>query len=201
MVDSKKFKLQKIDKGIDSFFPKVVLEENTIPFDFSRKLTALQRPLYAYILTLLPNRTEAEDILQETNLILCRKAGEYDPEGHFQGWAFNIARFQVMGHMSKHKRSKLYFSPDIIENLAEEAVDSIQMDLSRRALQVCYELLPKHMKAMAKLRFREDKSLLEISRILKRPMGSVSATLHRIRLNLISCVKDKIPRIEAEMDA
>jgi DNA-directed RNA polymerase specialized sigma24 family protein len=57
------------------------------------------------------------------------------------------------------------------------------------------------MKAMAKLRFREDKSLLEISRILKRPMGSVSATLHRIRLNLISCVKDKIPTIEAEMDA
>jgi DNA-directed RNA polymerase specialized sigma24 family protein len=43
--------------------------------------------------------------------------------------------------------------------------------------------------------------LLEISRILKRPMGSVSATLHRIRLNLISCVKDKIPTIEAEMDA
>ena len=177
------------------------MEEDPIPFDFSRKLTALQRPLYAYILTLLPNRTEAEDVLQETNLILCRKAKEYDPDGHFQGWAFNIARYQVMGHMSKFKRSKLYFSPDLIENLAEESADIIQMDLSRKALQICYELLPKHMKAMAQLRFREDKSLSEISEALKRPMGSVSATLHRIRINLIACVKEKIPSMEAEMDS
>ena len=177
------------------------MKEEPIPFDFSRKLTALQRPLYAYILTLLPNRSEAEDILQETNLILCRKAGEYNPEGHFQGWAFNIARYQVMGHISKFKRSKLYFSPDLIENLAEETVDLKQMDLSRRALQVCYELLPKHMKAMAKLRCQEEKSLLQISKVLKRPMGSVSATLHRIRINLIACVKEKIPSIEADLDS
>ena len=190
-----------VDKSFYSIFHVEVLEEEPIPFDFSRKLTALQRPLYAYILTLLPNRTEAEDVLQETNLILCRKANQYDPKGHFQGWAFNIARYQVMGHISKFKRSRLYFSPDLIENLAEESVDLVQMDLSRKALQICYELLPKHMKAMAQLRFREDKSLIEISKILKRPMGSVSATLHRIRINLIACVKNKIPTIEAELDA
>jgi len=54
---------------------------------------------------------------------------------------------------------------------------------------------------MAKLRFQEEKSLLEISKTLKKPMGSVSATLHRIRINLIACVKEKIPSIEAEMDS
>ena len=85
--------------------------------------------------------------------------------------------------------------------LSEETVDLKQMDLSRRALQVCYELLPKHMKAMAKLRFQEEKSLLQISKVLKRPMGSVSATLHRIRINLIACVKEKIPSIEADLDS
>ena len=177
-----------------------LLEDNLVPFDFSQKLTALQKPLYAYILTLLPNRTEAEDVLQETNLILCRKASEYDPKGHFQGWAFNIARYQVMGHISKFKRSKLFFSPDLIENLAEEALDLKDLDLSRKALQICYGLLPKHMKPIAQLRFREDKSLLEISKKLKRPMGSVSATLHRIRINLISCVKNKMPSLEAELE-
>ena len=52
----------------------------------------------------------------------------------------------------------------------------------------------------AQLRFREDKSLLEISKKLKRPMGSVSATLHRIRINLISCVKNKMPSLEAELE-
>ena len=84
---------------------------------------------------------------------------------------------------------------------AQAATDLKQMDLSRRALQVCYELLPKHMKSMAKLRFQEEKSLLQISKVLKRPMGSVSATLHRIRINLIACVKEKIPAIEADLDS
>ena len=31
-------------------------------------------------------------------------------------------------------------------------------------------------------------------------MGSVSATLHRIRINLISCVKNKMPSLEAELE-
>jgi RNA polymerase sigma-70 factor (ECF subfamily) len=189
-----------LTKSINHFPYLNTLEENLVPFDFSQKLTALQKPLYAYILSLLPNRTQAEDVLQETNLILCKKANEYDPEGHFQGWAFNIARYQVMGHISKFKRSKLHFSPDLVDSLAEESEDLVDLDLSRKALQICYELLPKHMKPMAILRFREDKSLSEISKKLKRPMGSVSATLHRIRINLINCVRKKIPKLEAESD-
>ena len=105
-----------------------------------------------------------------------------------------------MGHISKFKRSKLCFSPELVETLAEEVIDLKDLDLSRKALQICYELLPKHMKPIATLRFREDKSLLEISKKLKRPMGSVSATLYRIRINLINCVKKRMPSLEAELD-
>ena len=66
---------------------------------------------------MVPNRSEAEDILQETNLILCQKANEYDPSGHFQGWAFKIARFQVMKHMTKVKRSKLNLAMNLLKKL------------------------------------------------------------------------------------
>ena len=119
-------------------FVNGLVTEDLVPFDFSRKLTALQRSLYAYILTLLPNRTDAEDVLQETNLILCRKANEYDPEGHFQGWAFQIARYQVMAHITKSKRNRLQFSTDIIETLAAEQIDTKKLALSQKALQLCY---------------------------------------------------------------
>ena len=171
-----------------------------MPFDFSRKLTALQRSLYAYILTLLPNRADAEDVLQETNLILCRKANEYDPQGHFQGWAFQIARYQVMAQITKTKRSRLQFSTEIIETLAAEEFDTKRMALSQKALQLCYDLLPVHMKKIARLRFREDSNLKDISAKVGRPLGSVSATLHRIRINLTDCVRKKLPLIEAESE-
>ena len=176
------------------------MSDDLVPFDFSRKLTALQRSLYAYILTLLPNRADAEDVLQETNLILCRKANEYDPQGHFQGWAFQIARYQVMAQITKTKRSRLQFSTEIIETLAAEEFDTKRMALSQKALQLCYDLLPVHMKKIARLRFREDSNLKDISAKVGRPLGSVSATLHRIRINLTDCVRKKLPLIEAESE-
>ena len=176
------------------------MSDDLVPFDFSRKLTALQRSLYAYILTLLPNRADAEDVLQETNLILCRKANEYDPKGHFQGWAFQIARYQVMAQITKTKRSRLQFSTEIIETLAAEEFDTKRMALSQKALQLCYDLLPVHMKKIARLRFREDSNLKDISAKVGRPLGSVSATLHRIRINLTDCVRKKLPLIEAESE-
>ena len=176
------------------------MSDDLVPFDFSRKLSALQRSLYAYILTLLPNRTDAEDVLQDTNLILCRKASEYDPKGHFQGWAFQIARYQVMAHITKSKRSRLQFSTEIIEALAAEELDTKRIALNQKALQLCYDLLPDHMKRIARLRFREDSQLKDIAKKVGRPLGSVSATLHRIRINLMECARRKMPLVEAEND-
>ena len=98
--------------------------------EFVELMSSFQGRLYGLILSLVANPDATNDILQETNLILCRKANEYDSKGHFQGWAFNIARYQVMGHISKFKRSKLFFSPDLIENLAEEALDLKDLDLA-----------------------------------------------------------------------
>ena len=135
------------------------MDSPPIPFEYSRKLTAIQRPLYAYILSLLPNRSDAEDILQETNLILCRKADEYDPNKHFQGWAFRIARYQIMAHMTKAKRSKISFSNELVDAMAEEDFDASTIQVTQRALQICYDLLPKHMRAIARLRFKDEKNL------------------------------------------
>ena len=40
-------------------------------------LTQHQRRIFAYIYTLVHDRTDAEDILQETNLIICEKFHEF----------------------------------------------------------------------------------------------------------------------------
>ena len=163
-----------------------------VPLEFTKNLSSIQRKLYAFILSMCPNRADAEDILQETNLILCQKCHEYDPDGHFQGWAFSIARFQVMKHITKFRRSKLYFSSETIDNIADEMESNDDLVSTRKVLQVCYEQLPKHMTEIARLRFKEELNLKEISSRLNRPIGSVSATLHRIRANLRICVKNKL---------
>ena len=45
---------------------------------FVERLGSCQDRLFAYILMLLSNRDAALDVLQETNLVLWRKAAEFD---------------------------------------------------------------------------------------------------------------------------
>ena len=172
----------------------------TVSLEYSQKLTSIQKSLYGFILSMVPNRSEAEDILQETNLILCQKANEYDPEGHFQGWAFKIARFQVLKHMTNVKRSKLQFSTEFIEEVASEEFDSRKILATQKALAICYELLPESMKVIANLRFKQYQSIKFISKSVNRPLGAISSTLYRVRQKLVDCVQDKILTIESEMD-
>jgi RNA polymerase sigma-70 factor (ECF subfamily) len=176
------------------------VSDNSVSFEFSQKLVGVQRNLYAFILSLLANRSDAEDVLQETNLILCQKSKEYDPEGNFRSWAFNIARYQVLAHLTKKRRSKIHFSNELVETLASEEFDSQKHRIAQRALQICYNLLPEHMKEIARLRFKEDQSMKQICKALKRPIGAISGTLFRIRQNLVQCVREKIPKLEADTE-
>jgi len=175
------------------------VSSESISFEFSQKLVGLQKPLYAFILSLIHHRSDAEDVLQETNLILCKKSEEYDPAGNFQSWAFRIARFQVMGHLTKKRRSKICFSNELVDALAEEDLDVRKFQLMQKALQICFQKLPDHLKEIAHLRFKEESPLKSISKKLKRPVGSISASLFRIRENLTKCVRYKA--IQMEMDA
>ena len=48
-----------------------------------QRITECQRRLYAYILTLLPGTQQADDVLQETNLVLWAKGTLLTPQ-HLQ---------------------------------------------------------------------------------------------------------------------
>jgi len=157
-----------------------------------------QLPLYNFILTLVPHKQDAEDILQKTNLIICEKAESYDHSKSFKGWAFAIAKFQVMAFRTKNYRSKVSFSNELTENLAEEYVDHVTPHLKKEALNRCYKKLPEHMKKIAHLRFKNSLSLKEISTSTNRSIGAISSTLHRIRENLMKCIKDAYQEVEQE---
>ncbi len=176
------------------------MSSESISFEFSQKLVGLQKPLYAFILSLVHNRSDAEDVLQETNLILCKKSEEYESSGNFQAWAFRIARFQVMAHLTRRRRSKICFSNELVDTLVEEDFDVRKFQLMQKALQICFQKLPKHLKEIARLRFKEESPVKIISETLNRPVGSISASLFRIRENLAKCVRLKTIQIEAESE-
>ena len=168
-----------------------------ISFEFSQLLTKSQRRIYAFNLTLIANRAEAEDILQETNLILCRKAAEYDPDRHFLAWAFKIARFQTMAHMKTRSRSPLVFQEDLMEKLSDDAENLDGFGSLQRALAQCMEKLTKRNRELIRIRYEQGMSLEDSAKELGKPKGTVSMALYRIRIALWRCVERTMKEMEA----
>ena len=92
---------------------------------FVKLMTAHQGRLYAYVLSLLGDPDQANDVLQEANLVLWRTAGEFQMGSNFRAWAFRIAHFQVMAHRQRQLRDRLVFDDEMLAVLdpAAKAVD------------------------------------------------------------------------------
>ena len=73
------------------------------------------------IVALLPDFAAAEDVLQETFLVVQRKASEFDRASNFLAWAFRIARLQVMKAQTAHQRHVERLSDAVLESLAASA--------------------------------------------------------------------------------
>jgi RNA polymerase sigma-70 factor (ECF subfamily) len=87
---------------------------------FVRDLTAHQSRLRGLIRCLLFDPTDVEDVWQDTNVLLIKKADEFQPGTDFWAWSSCIARYQVLTHCKKVKRSRVIFSTDALEALAAD---------------------------------------------------------------------------------
>ena len=75
-----------------------------------------QLGLRAFILSLEPNFTDAEDLLQEVFLVITRKANEFQEGTNFFAWGCTIARFKLMELLRRRAKSQA-LSEEVIEAL------------------------------------------------------------------------------------
>jgi RNA polymerase sigma-70 factor (ECF subfamily) len=154
-------------------------------------IAGAQRPLYAYIRTLIGPWGDAEDILQEVNLVLCRKAGEYDGRGQFLTWACRVAYLQVLAHLKRRQRDRhLYFDEGVLADLAQPLASQVErLDSRQEALHHCLARLSPEHRQLIRARYAAGGSVQKIAQEVGRPVGSVRVTLHRIRTLLLQCME------------
>ena len=58
---------------------------------FVRHFAGAEHEIYRYVLALVPNGSDAQDIVQETAVALWRKFDEYNPNEPFIPWACRFA--------------------------------------------------------------------------------------------------------------
>jgi RNA polymerase sigma-70 factor (ECF subfamily) len=158
---------------------------------FVERLGSCQDRLFAYILMLLSNREAALDVLQETNLVLWRKAAEFDRRQDFAAWACRIAYFQVLAWYRDKNRDRLIFDQQLLDQLSAEAEPlSGEITDRCRALRRCMVRLSDHMRDLLKHRYELNWSIKQIAGKFSQSPGAVATSLCRARHELLSCIED-----------
>jgi len=165
-------------------------DSRALPPDFVARLTANQGALYAFIASLIGGLDQANDVLQETNLKLCRKAFEYDPAQPFLRWAYAFARNEVLSWRTRQARSRLVFDADLVAKIAdlfENVEESAEKHLA--ALEKCVEKLPARQRELVAARYGRGEALQDIATRLQMPQNAAAALFYRLRKALADCVE------------
>jgi len=165
------------------------------PVDFLSRVSRSQRSLYAFILTLVRQPADAEDVLQETNVVLWQKADEFDSTREFMPWALRIAQRQALAHLKRRQRLPRTFDEALLAVLADEAVaEAAEFDPRRRALAGCLQKLPERQRGLIATRYEPGGSVNELARRSGKSPKAISETLRRIRRTLLDCIERTVAR-------
>lgn len=161
--------------------------------EFVSLLTASQPALYACILSLLPDRAAAQDVLQETNLTLWHKADDFEAGTNFMAWASRIARYHVLNQRRKSHRDRLVFDEHLIAELCERQADRIE-DVNRYAelLRDCLNRLSPDQREVLTQRYAPGGSVKQIAAARGQSVGAISQLLYRLRETLLNCVSERM---------
>lgn len=153
-----------------------------------------QPRIKGFILSLLPDFAETDDVLQETFLVVQRKAAEFEPGSNFIAWVFQIARFQVMKAQAQHRRAADRFSDETLEALVASAAPEPFDDSKLALLPACLAKLAPQARRIVDLFYANEHKPQEIARILSWTPAAVSVALSRARGFLRRCIEEQLAK-------
>jgi RNA polymerase sigma-70 factor, ECF subfamily len=156
-------------------------------------MTRHQRQVFSYIFTLVPNRNDAEDLLQETSLVICEKFHEFEPGTDFVAWACQIAYWRIRYSRQKFVRSKVVFDQEILDIVAQTAGEmSEELDNRHEALLRCLQKLHTRDRELLIARYEPGGGVEEAARRSGRTVKTAYKALARMRKLLLDCVTTRL---------
>lgn len=161
--------------------------------EFVALLTSAQPSIWACIFALMPERSRAQDVLQETNVTLWQKRTDFQRGTNFLAWARRVARNHVLNQRRKLGREPVVFSDDLLQELLrrQAARDERHTAHGGRldALRHCLEKLDEAPRSILARRYGPGGSVQRLAQDEGRSVGAISQLLYRLREALLSCIE------------
>jgi RNA polymerase sigma-70 factor (ECF subfamily) len=163
--------------------------------EFLHLLLMHQRRIWAFIVTLLPNWADAEEVYQDTCLVMWSKWNEFEPGTNFLAWACKIAQNKILNRRRRRSRGQLALDEEVLEAVAQERLASDQvLDARYAALTDCLEKLRPNDQELIRQCYAGRETIKQVAQQLGRPADTLYKTLKRIRDALYNCVDRAIAR-------
>jgi RNA polymerase sigma-70 factor, ECF subfamily len=162
---------------------------------FSELFDQHGRAIYGHILALVPDRTDADEVFQETSLTLWQKFDQYRQDTDFRAWACRIAYYKVLKLRDRQYRSPRLFSPQFLDLVSEELiVMSDVLDARTEALKRCREKLTLHDRELLDRFHQEGATAKDVAQWVGRNVHYVYRSVRRIHDLLFDCIRAAISR-------
>ena len=152
--------------------------------------------LYNFAHWLAQDRTEAEDLVQETYVKALKGFSSFQAGTNFRAWMYRILRNTFLTSRTGLKASVALDADDGPElSAGPETPETIFIEHSQHQfLQAAIEALPVHFREVLLLCEVEEMSYQEIGEALSIPVGTVMSRLSRARKALRKGVQQKLVR-------
>ena len=173
--------------------PRLPPSENERYEAFVQLFAHHEPDLRRFVRSLLPTWSDADEVLQQTAIVIWRKWDQYDPETTFMKWACVIARFEALGYRRKMARDRLVFREDIMELMADEGAEELESrDREHEALESCLDQLPEKQQKLLRLAYTPGVKVKTLAEEAGSSAEAFYMRLNRLRRQLMSCVESKI---------
>jgi len=159
------------------------------PEELIELLARHKSQLFSYIVSIVHRVPDAEDVFQQTCIVLWEKFDQFQPGTDFAAWASTIARNKAIQLLRTRDRERSGFSDALLAELAMRQNDQSELYAARsRALEHCSQKLPVEDRKLIELCYRREGKIKDAAEELGRPVGSVYDSLSRIRRKLWECI-------------
>lgn len=166
--------------------------------DFLQLIVENKGRIFGYILTLVPNRAAAEDIMQEVTLVMWEKFQQFEMGTNFWAWSCKIVYYKVIGYRSSVSNCPVLFSDEVFSSLAEQYEQTAyQSDKHRdndrmEALETCLKRLSKRDSQIIQLRYLEKQPITSMAKTFGWSCSMMYKLMSKIHYLLKECIEKKI---------
>lgn len=135
----------------------------------------------------LKNTEDAEDIVQNSFIIVLKSIKNFRNESKFSTWLFTIVYHECLKEL-KSKNQKIEYIPQFIECEVEEEETFISNDYN---LDNLLKVLKPNEYTVITLFYLKEKSIKDIANITSLSKANIKVLLHRSRLKMKQLVNEK----------